>query len=223
MKILVMGDIHGDTFGVERALEVVDADMNIQIGDFGVGFLDVEGISFKKTVHFIDGNHDDIPGLQSGAYKLHSSVKYIPRATRWATPSISFMGGAMSIDQHLRTEGTSWWREEIPTYKEFDTFAALEPSEIFITHTCPQVVIDEVFAKRMHIFGMDPVSRSLEQIRQIKAPKVWLFGHWHSKVDITIQGTRFLGIPCTHEHEGVPAYNGVLLDTDTDVVEWLVA
>ena len=50
---------------------------------------------------------------------------------------IMFVGGAFSVDRHLRTRGLDWWEDEEYSIRELtaivDRFAAVQP-RIMVTH-----------------------------------------------------------------------------------------
>jgi predicted phosphodiesterase len=88
MKILIVGDIHGDFIGLSNLLKQFrfrDIECVIQVGDFGIW----PKISFKdsrynldhlkeieKPVYFIDGNHEDFWSLWNPEWYEEFSNKY---------------------------------------------------------------------------------------------------------------------------------------------------
>ena len=99
MKTRIIGDIHGHIGPYINLL--VDCDASIQVGDFGYGFINEPAERLVSDIHesgdhkFIRGNHDDpakckvAPGwIQDGLVRN----------------DVMFIGGAWSIDWHLRTE-----------------------------------------------------------------------------------------------------------------------
>ena len=103
------------------------------------------------------------------------------------------MGGAASIDKHLRQEGKSWWEEEIPSYNEFE-FAAdnLRAHDMkvdyILTHTTSNRTIQK-FDRYFPIF--DPVTNFLDKFVEEEVDyKINFFGHFHQ--DRTIDEKHYL-------------------------------
>ena len=102
----LVGDVHGKFHRYEKLIK--DCDASIQVGDFGVGFFYIFGDhrvpmanppydSIKKGNHrFIRGNHDNPDVCRRQSY-------WIPDGT--IEDHVLFVGGAHSIDRHIRTEG----------------------------------------------------------------------------------------------------------------------
>ena len=230
-KLCALGDVHG-AFGNMRDAMDNNPDCNhfIQVGDMGV-FWDgrepwghyVRDFTLDKQVSFIGGNHDNWDFLRCDSsfrnQKWPKNLFYIPNASHWNLPTpINFMGGANSIDKHNRIEGMDWWPGEIPPYSEFQAFADLPHSDVWITHTCPTEVAIRLL-KNGNVIP-DPVSNNLQQIwdNSEEKPKIWLFGHWHQRFDEVIKGTRFICIPCVHEFDGEQPNNGVVLTIENKEV-----
>ncbi len=101
------------------------------------------------------------------------------------------MGGAESIDKVYRTEGSTWWREEIPSYIQFENgLIELEKNknkvDYILTHTCPQSIIKEM-VKYEYITDLklnDPTAIYLEEIKKKVKFKHWYFGHFHLDINI---------------------------------------
>src|SRR4051794_7894659 len=160
MRILVAGDVHrkGAWFGeLCRAAQEQDADVILQVGDFGywehkavgVDFLDeVEGhlAALGRDCVWIDGNHENHAMLRAaygpgpdGFVPVRQRLSYAPRGHRWTWDGVGFMalGGAPSFDQWMRTPGESWWPEETVTDDEAATAVAGGPVDVLVSHDCP--------------------------------------------------------------------------------------
>jgi len=209
--ITFLGDVHGDWGSLHRAIDQnPDTDVFIQVGDFGImpkigSFPKSKG--FKKPVLFADGNHEDhdllAKRVAKGNLEFARNCWYIPRASRldFNGFTINCIGGAVSIDKYHRTEGKSWWKEEVPSYDEFDRFANLEACDAIVTHDAPHSIGRLVMS---HHSEQDAVSGVLDSIWQMLdyQPSYWFFGHHHKPFDKVIKGTRFICLPCTHRHNG---------------------
>lgn len=105
------------------------------------------------------------------------------------------MGGAESIDKIYRTEGVTWWREEIPSMKEtWHGFDTLEEHgnkvDIILTHTLPQMLMPIYFRDISPI--NDPTGVYLNEIYRRVEFKQWFCGHMHRDVDKPMYKLRVL-------------------------------
>lgn len=96
------------------------------------------------------------------------------------------LGGAVSIDRHLRKEGVSWWSQEMPSYQEFqDAFDSLEEHnwnvDYVITHCAPSNVQTKICDK----YKYDKLTDFLNYIDKALIFKHWYFGHYHIDYKIT--------------------------------------
>lgn len=147
MKILVVGDSHGNTNFILGAISTAAA-LNIrtiiQVGDFGVwpgesgrGYL--EAINTTLAGHpeiefnFIDGNHEDFDQLEQaasnpdqvmadGRVKVREHILWCPRGTVLTLDDkkVGFLGGAVSVDKPFRSPYISWWPQENITSKDVE-------------------------------------------------------------------------------------------------------
>lgn len=83
------------------------------------------------TVLFIDGNHEDFDRLNAypvdewNGGKVHfveSDIIHLMRGQVFDINGTTFFtfGGAYSIDRMYRTEGISWFPEELPNLEEYE-------------------------------------------------------------------------------------------------------
>ena len=209
MSFIITGDTHGTldigkvvSFFGEHEGEYTEDDYLIICGDVGVcGFnpgVEKETRRILRelpvTVLFIDGNHEhherlnDLPVDEWMGGKVHfveSSILHLMRGQAYDIGGVRFFtfGGAYSVDRYVRTEGVDWFREEIPTHKEYEEgLDNLENCgykvDYIITHTAPGEVaaalgygeesIDEVALRRY-----------LQQIADEAEFRRWFFGHFH--------------------------------------------
>jgi len=185
-KIRLLGDVHAD-YRTWLGL-TDDCEASIQLGDFGIGF--AEPPPWRPNHVFIRGNHDN-PEL------CKKREDYLPSGVLCG--NIFPIGGAFSIDQHLRTEGVDWWRDEEHSYAELndliDKVVELKPA-IIVSHAAPSSVV-------RYLFGFEAQSRTeqaLQRIFEIHQPKVWAFAHYHIHRIKTICGTNFVAL---NEHQAV--------------------
>ena len=78
---------------------------------------------------FIDGNHENFNALNSypveewnggKVHRIRKNILHLMRGQVFTIEGKTFftMGGAYSIDKHLRKEGYSWWSDEKPNDAE---------------------------------------------------------------------------------------------------------
>jgi len=198
MKILGVGDIHGDWGHLNQIINKKQPDLVLQVGDFGWWpKLEVKrksalyhitedwkckGVKCQGSkVLFCDGSHEDHLDLQK--YKengwLYDGVVYKSRGSTHILPDgrvILFMGGANSINKPSRTPGHDWLSQWIPTYEEFDRAMSHDSVNMVVSHTCPSLWAPSVMRGRE---GKDSTRSLLTSIWEHYRPVQWLFGHWH--------------------------------------------
>jgi hypothetical protein len=90
------------------------------------------------------------------------------------------MGGASSIDKYLRTEGKTWWKEELPSVDEINE--AIDNLEKYnwsvdyvITHTTSRNIL-----RRMGFTQENNILNSFfNMLEEDLSFKHWYFGHFH--------------------------------------------
>lgn len=191
----IIGDVHG-RFSQYREI-IRDVPFSIQVGDMGVGFIRSNGLpsanppfdAMSEGRHlFLRGNHDNPNVCRQQRY-------WIPDGSI-VDGKIFCLGGAVSIDRHLRTQGLNWWPDEECSYEELqrhiDTYAAVKP-EIVISHECPESVADSIMAS----FNMQKISdgsrtrQALQAMLDIHEPRAWFYGHWHYAMKFNVGRTSF--------------------------------
>ena len=196
----LVGDVHGKFHRYEKLIK--DCDASIQVGDFGVGFFYIFGDhrvpmanppydSIKKGNHrFIRGNHDNPDVCRRQSY-------WIPDGT--IEDHVLFVGGAHSIDRHIRTEGLDWWAdEELNQAQFYEIIAKLNKKiTVVVSHTAPKSVIPKLFDS-FYKEKFSITEQAFDSIFDIVKPKLWIFGHFHKSADKVIDGTRFI---CLNELE----------------------
>ena len=102
--------------------------------------------------------------------------------------TIFTFGGATSVDKAYRTEHISWWKEEEPSFIEYNE--GLEnlrnvnnKVDIIITHTCPSELI-KVFDKYPILAHQSQINSFFDQINETVDFKRWYFGHFHDDINL---------------------------------------
>ena len=87
------------------------------------------------TVLFIDGNHENFEKLNGfpietwhggRVHKIRGNVIHLMRGEVYDIEghTVFAMGGGYSMDKAYRTQGVSWWPQEMPSQEEYDNAAA---------------------------------------------------------------------------------------------------
>jgi Icc-related predicted phosphoesterase len=199
-KIRFIGDVHGKVSVLIDMLNDMPEDVTsvIQVGDMGVGFGQSEHWHSRldealksKNARFIRGNHDDPNECEN----MESWIR-----DGHIENDMMFIGGAWSIDRHVRIEGINWWVNEELSYGELgrmvDVYSHVLPN-VMVTHDCPRVAATKFFFDvGRPLYGKEQkgtrTSYALDSMFEIHKPKIHVFGHWHYDVDEVIDGTRFI-------------------------------
>lgn len=112
------------------------------------------------TTLFVDGNHENFVALNEYPVekwhggKVHficDDIIHLMRGQVYTIGTQTFFtfGGAHSVDWYQRTEGISWWKEEIPNHLEMqegqDNLMKMNHKvDYIITHTAPYEVLAEM-------------------------------------------------------------------------------
>lgn len=183
-----IGDTHAK-FDRYQAI-ASEAPASIQVGDFGAGFKPLPDLG--PNHRFIRGNHD--------------SPEVCAQSSNWIADGtiengMFFMGGATSVDKHSRSEGVDYWSDEEVTIREgyalMDAYEAATKKDgrfdFFISHECPESIACQIFHNRRDKLEDHSRTRQiLDAMLEIGAPRCWIFGHWHTNVDVVIGDTRFI-------------------------------
>lgn len=147
--IYIAGDSHGQWDSLFKKIEDYDIKdcILISVGDLGIGFIshdkqmrqfDQLNNRFKKhNIQYmsIRGNHDHklyfegidrvvlshMELLDDYTYKTLNDQKFL------------FVGGAISVDRTRRTEGVSYWKDEVFVLDE----SKIEQCDVLVTHSAP--------------------------------------------------------------------------------------
>ncbi|MBQ8823140.1 MAG: metallophosphoesterase [Lachnospiraceae bacterium] len=208
--IYLVGDTHG-TFDLDKVLDffeievllrdVSKEDYLIILGDVGVCWDGGEKDAWvlKKlrelpvTVLWLDGNHENFDLLReypvtewNGGkvqriapdviHLMRGYVYYIEGKLFWV------FGGGMSVDKIWRREGISWWKEEMPSYEEYDRgLDNLQKAEFqvdyILTHTAPRKVAEQLVDVMLP--GEEALQYYLQDVAERTSFAGWYFGHWH--------------------------------------------
>lgn len=212
-RVAVAGDWHGNYNYVPRALNYAykqGAEVVVHVGDFGYwrepdGYLDmVERFcqTHNMIVMFVDGNHENhdllnsVPIDEDGVRRIRDHLWHLPRGFRWEWGLITFLalGGAVSVDAHLRTPGIDWWDREALSIQ--DAYKAVEGGivDVIFSHDCPSGVgipgIDES-ASRFPDYLLHEAQEHRNLLRKVvdETKPLWLYhGHYHCRYSTVLIG-----------------------------------
>lgn len=216
MRIFLTGDTH-NTIDIKKLnmknfpeqRELSKGDHLIILGDFGFPWHNPESKEDKYwldwlnnknfTTLFLDGNHENFNALYEypevdykGAkcHKLRDSVYHIKRGEVITLDNINFlcMGGAVSVDKAYRTEGISWWEEEVPSYQEWaNVFANSYKADVVLTHDAPYSLLNQFISTRK-----TTVNQMFDRLlNNLTGANKWYFGHHHIDKIIRYKGIDF--------------------------------
>lgn len=214
MSFIISGDIHGTLdigklikFFGEREGKYSKEDYLIICGDVGVcGFSAQNETETRKilrdlpvTTLFVDGNHENFEQLNSYAIeewnggKVHfieSDIIHLMRGQVYNIDGTTFFtfGGAYSIDKLYRTEGISWFPEEIPTQKEYEEgLNNLEKVDFKVdyifSHTAPREVAASMGYGEMSDDEIE-LRQYLQRVADFTEFDAWYFGHFHEDTEV---------------------------------------
>jgi hypothetical protein len=157
-RVAFAGCWHGNTNYAKKAIRHAadqGATAIVHTGDLGywVRSAAMEALSVTLYQHglrmlWVDGDHDDHPGLAHlapdghGLHPVADQIWHLPRGYRWTWASLRFlaMGGARSIDRRFRTPGQDWWPQEAITTTQALAAISQGPADVMVTHDCPSGV-----------------------------------------------------------------------------------
>ncbi len=209
MRLLLVGDTHANGAWWARTVVPVAvrvrADRIIQLGDFGYWprhpdgrrFLTLVTAGVTRTdipVDFLDGNHEDHASLQRRAaapYEVAAGVRHLPRGCRFSYDGVRFLavGGAHSIDRHLRKPGVNWFAEETLDGSDLERAESGAPVDVLLAHDTfagydlpgtlpiaelPEWLAREITASRAH-------RTLLREVVDAVQPELVVHGHYHSR------------------------------------------
>lgn len=214
MCFIISGDTHGMIdigkvvhFFNEHEGEYTSNDYLIICGDVGVcGFSTSEEAEVRNilrnlpvTTLFVDGNHENFKQLNSYSVdiwnggKVHfieSSIIHLMRGQVFDIDGTHFFtfGGACSIDKMYRTEGLSWFPEEIPTRAEYEEgWYNLEKAnfkvDYILTHTGPREVVASMGYGELSDDEVE-LRQYLQRIADNADFTAWYFGHFHEDTEV---------------------------------------
>ena len=179
--------------------------VNYKIGKNGVNFLTSYASGeddymldwYEKqdyTVLFCDGNHENFQLLNAYPveewhggmiHRIRPNIIHLMRGQIYEIGRKIFfvMGGASSIDKAHRTEGKSWWAEELPSKEEYElALDNLEKHDFkvdyVISHCCATKWLQILYSWHNEADELTQFFDYLEETYNLQYEH-WYFGHHH--------------------------------------------
>ncbi len=216
--IYITGDTHGDTTRFrDFDLKLKKGDYIIICGDFGYIFyppgserailqkIALDELSKRPyTILFVDGNHENFDELYrypeenwngGKIHRIRPNIIHLCRGQVFDIEGKKFftMGGGYSIDKAYRTEGISWWPQEMPADAEFaEANTNLDRCgrkvDYIITHTAPLSTLELQGVHKLPLKDVGnaekPLNNFLQYIDESVKYKHWYIGHFHRDMEL---------------------------------------
>lgn len=213
MNVVIAGDWHGNGKWALRCIEKA-ARLGVReiwhLGDFGL-WPGEEGSRYMKDLSqackwfgirilVTPGNHEDYSRIDNlkgsiqtmtGTAGRDGEIAFLPRGYVWEVDDrkICSFGGAPSIDAEYRVEGTSWWREEMPSRGDLERLDEIGKVDVLLSHETSnhmmsQPVLEIISANPM---GWSPKALAyarqgrmfMDQVVESVEPELNFHGHYH--------------------------------------------
>lgn len=220
-QVALFGDTHGETEigkiahnNFKEGKSFTKNDFAIILGDWGFLWKNdptekywLDWMNQKEyNIVVVPGNHDNYDAFEklpivdfcgSKAYQVRSNIFVLFRGAVYIFGGKKFftMGGALSIDKVYRKEGISWWKQEEPSFMEWQNgFNSLKEHnntvDYIITHDMHETGRNILYGK--DDYKRCSVSLGLEEIRKIANYKTWYCGHHHKDLYFSETRTQIL-------------------------------
>lgn len=195
--IRFIGDVHGGKNTKKYLRLIQNVDNSVQIGDLGFSYEFLFNQEVDKEAHkFFGGNHDNYDQYFKSP---HSLGDYGFEGL--GLVDFYYVRGAFSVDHWWRTPYVNIWPNEELNQAEFDRaledYGKAKP-DLMVTHDCPDIVRDKILSDGGGI-GYEKIEtrtgQMLQAMLELHRPAVWIFGHWHMKLEYEIDGVSFICLP----------------------------
>lgn len=148
------------------------------------------------TTLFVDGNHEnfdllnkyDVEYWNGGkVHMIEDSIIHLMRGQVFDIDGNIFftMGGAESIDKLDRTEGKSWWKEELPSQKEIEeALYNLELNNWKVDYVLTHTTSNKNMEQMGYIKEKNILNSFFDEVQEKLQYKHWYCGHFHSDTKI---------------------------------------
>lgn len=250
MKIMFLGDVHGNKLAARLAIQAAVenqvthiiwcGDCGLWPGTDGMDFLDEVNWFSRRvgvTNYWVGGNHEDwdqwinvlknpkTPESGNGFKYLRSHILLAPRVHLWKWDNKTFaaVAGAVSIDKQWRTEGKSWWPQEVLSDAEFggaEKWFGGKEIDYMVSHDCSNYT---PWKSRLKADPDSQINRQkMDKVISAARPKMHFHGHMHQRYEWPNSmshglefETKTFGLECDGDRD-----NYLVLDTETNEVFW---
>lgn len=151
------------------------------------------------TTLFIDGNHENFDLLNKfpeveffggKAHKISDKIFHLKRGHIFELDGkrIFAFGGASSHDKDIRKEGINWWREELPSPKEYEqankNLEKVKWSVDYVITHCTAASIQHIINSS---YEENELTDYFDTLKNKLHYKKWFFGHYHQDLTIDSQ------------------------------------
>ncbi len=173
MRVLALGDMHGDLASVHRAIDQTAPDLILSCGDWGdpeeVAEQDLRSVIDRVPVYTTFGNHDPVELL--GRLRNHDGSNVLmPQGAVVSAAGLRFAAiGGIWAKSHARP----YYVTDVDVDQAARVIAAAGPVDVLLTHGCPIGMADRTPS------GRPAGQRCFLLAFQTIQPQVHLCGHLH--------------------------------------------
>ncbi len=194
MRILAVGDLHGDLGVVDRAIDRFDPDALLCVGDWGDANQLIETELARVVARLptltIFGNHDPLGWLGRVIDRDSQSILIEPGTVR----SLGGLKIAGISGIWAKSHRQPYYVTDEDVAEQATRIAASGPIEILLTHGCPIGLADQTPS------GKRGGQRCFLLANQVINPTIHLCGHLHQAQERTLRdGRRVLNVGPTPE------------------------
>lgn len=221
-KVSFFGDWHGNlpfaASAISAAFSEAGSELYIHVGDFGFWrpgseesdhptyLADLETLlaAQDRTLLFVDGNHEDHLWLQEfplgadGLREISPHLLHVPRGAAFTVRGKKFVGfgGARSIDRKFRTEGETWFTEELISFEDLQALKLQGEAAVLITHEAPEAPWIHGGIDAATDISADEQRYFVTEARRALSPQLLVHGHHHRNYRTQIGRTIVVGLGC---------------------------
>lgn len=246
MRILVLGDVHGETQWMKNTIKLAarkKVDCIIQVGDFGIWtheeeghrFLDCTNDELRRTglrLYFLGGNHENWDHLNwweknnAKSSRRHTFVRshilYTGRVNRWvwgekgSEKVFQAVSGAVSIDKNWRTIGKNLWLDEEVPER---VVYGIEQAGRRADYLFTHDAPSCIPMKGLKVdLDSDRHRGYMDRIGRAVKPDIWFHGHYHKWLEYDFMHQSGYSFVYGLDKD-FTFYSHVILDTEANTVE----
>ena len=204
MKVIIIGDIHGDFPKIDKIINNTKADLYLQVGDLAgsLNFDEWFYTPFSKPIIFISGNHENYDVLEpynrreinNVAWEIEQNLYYLPigNYVDWEGLRIGGLGGNFAPSRYnLTRDKLDGGRRRHYTINEVERLKRAKSVDILLTHEAPT----PFYRNPYFTSGEDMGKKEITELVKFLKPKYHFFGHHHVSRQLTIGNTICYCVP----------------------------